>query len=304
MILLAEICKFFNSTPTDERWYYASDFAEYFGDVLSSGLLHKDNVPGLQVTVIPNSLKTKVDVGQALIKGYSYKNTEPIELTHDITEVGLNRIDRIVLRLDLHNAVLSIKAFVKKGEEAVNPVPPTLQRDNYIYELSLAQVKITSNSTSISSTTLIDERMDEDLCGIVSSLISVPTSVFQQQWDYWFDITKGEHTQEMIDWLHQEQQIFADWRAGEESTFASWKEGQESDFENWSAVEKIVFDNWFNEMKNQLSTDAAGNLQSQIGQHLNAELPHKAKDSATGKTYLIGLGVEDGKPFIQYEEEV
>ena len=248
---MAEIFKFFNSAPGDERWQYASDFADYFGDVLSSGLLHKDNVPSLQVTIIPNSLKTKVDRGQALIKGYSYRNTEPIELTHDITEVGLNRIDRIVLRLDLRNANRYIRVFVKKGEEAVKPVPPPLQRDNYIHEISLAQIQIISNSTSINPTTLIDERMDEELCGLVSSLISVPTSVFQQQWDYWFSAQKGQYVQEMLNWMNEQQTTFSNWMVNEQTVFS-----------DWMLNEQNIFNKWFSTIQGSLEGDIAANLTS------------------------------------------
>lgn len=184
---MAEIFKFFNSAPGDERWHYASDFADYFGSVLSSGLISNGDLPvGLQVNVNAGTMTTNVSVGKALIKGYSYENTTPLTLTHSIPEQTLDRIDRIVLRLDLKNASRFIKVFVKEGISALEPVPPTLQRDQYIYELSLAQVRIRKNTSSIVVSDIKDERADENLCGIVQSLITVPTSVFQQQFDTWF----------------------------------------------------------------------------------------------------------------------
>lgn len=257
---MAEIFKFFNSAPGDERWHYASDFADYFGDVLSSGLIHKDNVPGMQVTVVANSLKTKVATGQGLIKGYSYQNTTALELTHDITEVGLNRIDRIVLRLDLRNANRYIKLFVKKGTEAVTPVAPALQRDNYIYELSLAQVKITSNSTIISPLSLVDERLKEDLCGVVYSLISVPTSVFQQQWDYWFSAQKGIYVEEMLSWLNEQKAAFKTWKDNEVALFANWKTTQQNSFNSWQNTQKSEFDTWITTLEDVLDENVAATL--------------------------------------------
>jgi len=183
---MAEIFKFFNSAPGDERWHYASDFADYFGSVLSSGLISNGEAVGLQVTVNSGTMTTSVNVGRAIIKGYSYENTTPLTLTHSIPEQTLDRIDRIVLRLDLKNASRFIKVFVKEGVSALEPIPPTLQRDQYIYELSLAQVRIRKNTSSIVVSDIKDERADENLCGIVQSLITVPTSVFQQQFDTWF----------------------------------------------------------------------------------------------------------------------
>ena len=290
---MAEIFKFFNSAPGDERWHYASDFADYFGDVLSSGLIHKDNVPGMQVTVVANSLKTKVAVGQGLIKGYSYQNTTELELTHDITEIGLNRIDRIVLRLDLRNANRYIKLFVKKGTEAVEPVAPELQRDNYIYELSLAQVKVTSNSTIISPLSLLDERLKEDLCGVVSSLISVPTSVFQQQWDYWFNAQKGIYVEEMLSWLNEQKKTFEAWRTTQQSDFSIWKSEQQQDFNNW-----------FNSVKGQLEGDIATNLANEISNHAEDKTRHLTNGflrlNNGAKNFLLkmdtsGLYLEEGE---------
>lgn len=191
---MAEIFKFFNSAPGDERWHYASDFADYFGGVLSDGILHTDKQTdlGLRVSVVTGTLTTKVSVGKAIIKGYAYENTTDLTLKHDIPEPTLKRIDRIVLRLDLSNSSRYVKLFVKKGTSATSPIAPTLQRDQYIHELSLAQVLVRENTTQLIETDLKDERMIESLCGLVSSIISVPTTQFQEQWDAWFESVKNE----------------------------------------------------------------------------------------------------------------
>lgn len=189
---MAEVYKFFNSAPGDERWYYASDFADYFGSVLCSGLLHTDGNPGLRATVVAGTLTTKVSPGKAIMKGYPYENTSDLTLMHDIPETTLKRIDRIVLRLDLTNASRHIKLFVKKGVSASAPVAPDLQRDQYIYELSLAQVLVRENTTQLLETDLKDERYYEDLCGFVTSLITVPTERFQEEWDTWFKSVQEE----------------------------------------------------------------------------------------------------------------
>lgn len=208
---MAEIFKFFNSAPGDERWHYASDFADYFGSVLSSGLISNGEAVGLQVTVNTGTMTTSVNVGKAIIKGYSYENTTPVTLTHSIPEQTLDRIDRVVLRLDLKNASRFIKVFVKEGVSALEPVPPTLQRDQYIYELSLAQVRIRKNTSSIVVSDIKDERADENLCGIVQSLITVPTSVFQQQFDAWFASIADVTEQSVTDWQIAQQQAFTAW---------------------------------------------------------------------------------------------
>ncbi|MGG2988743.1 pyocin knob domain-containing protein [Geobacillus stearothermophilus] len=180
---MAEISKFFNSAPGDTRTYQASDFADYFGSVLSTGLLHTDNTPALEVKCDGNDLRTYVTPGKAIMQGYLYENTSNLYLEHALPEPTLDRIDRIVLRLDKRNQSRYIKLFVKQGTPSANPVPPDLQRDDFIYELSLAQIRVRANTSTLNPADLIDERLDENLCGLVHSLISIPTSQFQAQWD-------------------------------------------------------------------------------------------------------------------------
>jgi hypothetical protein len=180
---MAEISKFFNSAPGDPRTYQASDFADYFGSVLSTGLLHTDNIPALEVKCEGTDLRTYVTPGKAIIQGYLYENTSDLYLEHAIPEPTLDRIDRIVLRLDKRNQSRFIKLFVIQGEPAENPVPPSLTRDEFIYELSLAQIRVRANTSTLNPADMVDERLDENFCGLVSSLITIPTSQFQQQWD-------------------------------------------------------------------------------------------------------------------------
>lgn len=162
---------FFNSVPGDPRVYQASDFASYFGNVLSTGVLHIDNVPGLKVKVVPGTLQTAVEYGGAIMRGHLYENTEEEFLTHSLPESSLDRIDRIVLRLDSRNSERNILLHIKEGNPASNPVPPDLQRDNFIYELSLAQVRVRANTSSLQASDLKDERLDKNLCGLVYSLL-------------------------------------------------------------------------------------------------------------------------------------
>lgn len=252
---MTEIFRFFNSAPGDERWHYASDFADYFGSVLSSGLISNKNEPvGLQVTVNSGTLTTNVAIGKAIIKGYSYENTQPITLTHGIPEQTMDRIDRVVLRWNLRNSARFIKVFVKEGVSATTPIPPTLQRDTNVYELSLAKVTIRKNSASIVVSDIVDERANEELCGIVQSLITVPTSVFQQQFTAWFNGVSGDMEQEVSDWQATQQQAFND---------------------------------WFATIQGALDGDIGANLANQIATHKLDNAKHGVIGTATGTNTLV-----------------
>jgi hypothetical protein len=187
---------FFNSAPGDERTYQASDFASYFGNVLSTGLLHTDEIPALEVKCEGTDLRTYVEPGKAIMQGYAYENTSNLYLDHALPEATLDRIDRIVLRLDKRNQSRFIKLFVVQGVADDNPVPPALTRDEFIHEISLAQIRVRANTSTLSPADLVDERLDENLCGLVYSLISIPTSQFQAEWDNWFNTNTPAYEQE------------------------------------------------------------------------------------------------------------
>ena len=171
---MTEIYRFFNSTATDKRLYQAEDFADFFAEFLSSGLIHRDGEPFLSIGLGDNAKsQTKITVGSAIVRGHLYKNTSDITLTH--YKRNLPKIDRVVLRLDNSEENRFIKIFVKEGTPSNAPVAPSLQRDNEVYELSIAQVRVPDAVTE-SDLIIIDERYNEELCGIVDSLISIPLS--------------------------------------------------------------------------------------------------------------------------------
>ena len=174
---------FFNSGVGDPRTYEASHFADYFGSVLSTGLLHTDNIPGMSVSVETSTLNTIVSLGKAVMKGRLYENTSDLTLPHDIPEVDLDRIDRVILRLNLSNSERNIKLMVLSGSPSATPIEPVLIRDNFIHDISLSQILVRADTVQLLQTDLIDERLDENLAGLAYSLISIPTSQFQAEWD-------------------------------------------------------------------------------------------------------------------------
>lgn len=308
---MAEIFKFFNSAPGDERWHYASDFADYFGSVLTSGLLHENGSYGLQVTVNSGTLTTNVAIGKALIKGYSYENTNDLTLTHSLPEQTLDRLDRIVLRLDLRNANRFIKAFVKEGTSATNPIAPDLQRDNYVYELSLATVRVRANTSSISVNDITDTRALESVCGIVQSLITVPTSMFQQQFDVWFNAQKALYEADLATWTSSQKLSFNQWLTQQQNDWGIWRDEQNESFIDWLTSLRTVLDgdtagHLFNLIETnrvnieQIQQDMKvdfDNIDSVLTSHVqktasDTELGHVKSD---GETTVINNGVISAK---------
>jgi hypothetical protein len=103
------------------------------------------------------------------IDGRYYENTEVLGLEHDPESLGQNRIDRVVIRLDLRTEGRHVKAFIKKGNPAPSPVAPALQRDSSVYEMSLARVYITGGQSYFIPANITSERADATLCPYATS---------------------------------------------------------------------------------------------------------------------------------------
>ncbi len=178
--VMAEFYRFFDSTLDDPRKYDAEEFAEYFRQILTDGIFNGGT--NLQVTCDGTNMNVKVNEGYGWIKGYLYKvDNLGVDLQLDTADVTYDRIDRIILRWDKVNRY--IKAFVLKGIPASIPVPLELTRNDSLYEISLAQVRVIAGKSFIADSEIIDERLDTNVCGLVNSLVQVDTTTMQQEFD-------------------------------------------------------------------------------------------------------------------------
>ena len=136
-----EKSSFFNAKSVGGEWdrtYTAEDFANYFGTVLTNGVFPSPST-NLQV-VANNDMTVNIKQGSAFINGYMYHNTEDLTLNVDVADGVLKRIDLVVVRLDHNNR--EIKCHVKKGNASSKPVTPSLTRDEFTYELCIAELHV------------------------------------------------------------------------------------------------------------------------------------------------------------------
>ncbi|MGG3798993.1 hypothetical protein [Metabacillus fastidiosus] len=277
----------FNSVNGDRR-YKAEDFAAYFATFIGNGVFPN---PSTGFQVIANSNMTvNLRAGKAWIYGYYIVNDDEYNLNIDKADGVLNRIDRVVLQLNYFNR--SIMPVIKKGTYATVPVAPALKRDADAYELALADIYVGKGALVITQANITDLRLNTSLCGIVQGVVNqVDTTTIFNQYQSWFDQYSNLKASEFNTWTEEQKTSFALWRELEEVTFS-----------NWSIQQKAGFEAWFATIRGILDTNAAGNLQLQIDDHKVDPMPHQSVDSVTAKKYKLGMGIEDGKPYILYEE--
>lgn len=189
---------FFNSVEGD-RTYQASDFADYFKRFLTSGVFPK---PSTSLQVLSNDSYTiSLQPGYAMLEGYMYYNTDVKNIVLDAADGVLNRIDYVMVQLDLANR--KIETIVKKGTPATSPVPPSIIRSESIFELVLAQIYIPKSAASISQMNITDVRMNSEICGWVNSTIQADTSAIFDQYESWFNTRTAEYEQSWDEWFQE-----------------------------------------------------------------------------------------------------
>ena len=172
-------------------------FAAYFSD----GVFYNPT-NALQV-VAGTGMQVQVNPGICHIQGAM--GIEPNLRTLSLTAAGSQpRIDTVVARLDLSQAVRSIELYVKTGTPAASPSAPSLTRDSTIWELGLANISVGANVGTISQSNITDTRLDTSRCGMVAQTIgSLDTGPFFAQLQQAMAENEAE-AEQLIQYLQQQ----------------------------------------------------------------------------------------------------
>ena len=162
---MAILYGFFDSIEGD-RLYSAEDLTGYFLRLIPSGVLPD----GFEVAA--SGLTVSVSAGRGFLRTHWVNVTEPETLEIAPCTSGV-RQDRVVLRLNTHDAARNVSLTVKQGTEND---PPTLTRHIQIFEISLARVIV--GTTKILA--VVDEREDISVCGIVQGFAAFDGMRFKQ----------------------------------------------------------------------------------------------------------------------------
>lgn len=268
-----ERCGFFDANLVGEEYdrvYLAAQFAAYFASFIGNGV-YAERSNQLQVVAMPTpQMQVGVEKGQGWINGYWYENTDTMYLPIEVADGVLNRIDSIVLRLGF--AERNMWLMVKRGTPAVNPIAPEVTRTADYYDLQLATISIPASSIRITQAQIKDTRMNQDVCGWVTGVVKqLDTTTLFNQFETYFQEFKENNQADYEEWTETQKQAWLSWISGQETDFTDWTDEQKEEYEAWYATHinqwQSDFDTWFENIKDQLGEDAAGNLQNQVDEH-------------------------------------
>ena len=150
------------TSDAGDRKVYTKDFRQLFSKYFTNGVFNG----GFAVTPA-TGMKVNISPGWCNINGvfgYSEENVEK-----QIETVSSETYFNIVLRLDDNKANRNIEIYVVKGTSA----PPELTRNETVYELCIARIKVGASDQSITLSMIEDTRLKTDLCGIVANAVQV-----------------------------------------------------------------------------------------------------------------------------------
>lgn len=183
------------SFPNNQDEYIGAEEVMHWHHGRSSGVFGADG--NAAVAPILNTMAVEVSDGIGWLaneKGCGVawwieneaKNGKKLQLSVDMADAVLPRIDRVVVSWQTTNYVALPQVSILKGIPASKPVAPALTNDSLVRQISLAAIRIPAGATFINASMITDERMDASVCGIVTDAVGVDTSVMQAQFaSFW-----------------------------------------------------------------------------------------------------------------------
>lgn len=167
-----------------DREYSAAVFAHYFSLLIKNGVF-PDPSTGMQVKASSNpDMHVSVQPGSGWVNGYyiTVSDSSPEQLTIPTANPSLSRIDSVIMGLNYVQR--EIQLYIKSGAVSASPSAVSLQRDNDLYEMELAQITIAAGMASISQANITDMRQNTSRCGIVKGTIDqIDTTDLFAQYD-------------------------------------------------------------------------------------------------------------------------
>jgi hypothetical protein len=194
---LAEIKSF----PNNQDVYVGAEWVMKWLHGRTSGVFGAEN--NLSTSVVPDSMSVEVSDGVGWLSNANgdgivfwndseQSNGSKLRLTHDVADGVLDRIDRIVVTWETTNYVALPTISILKGTASSSPVPPTLTNNNVQRQISLRQQRIPAGSISLSASLGTDERLNPNVCGIVTESVKIDTSTMQSQFEALLEAIQNE----------------------------------------------------------------------------------------------------------------
>lgn len=230
---------FFNSLNGDRK-YNAAQMSAIFDGLIIDGVFA--SIGTAFAVKAAGGLTVNVGIGKAWFDHTWTVNDSILPMTAPEAEVLLDRIDAVVLEVNGMESVRENTIKFVKGNPSSAPSRPTLTNEGNVHQYPLCYIYRKYGTAVINQADITPMVGTESTPFVTGILQTISLDELLGKWQDELDRFTDARSQEVDDWIAQEQTVLDQWIASEQADFLSW----------------------YNQMKDQLSGDVAGNLQLEI----------------------------------------
>lgn len=230
---------FFNSLNGDRK-YNSAQMSAIFDGLIIDGVFA--SIGTAFAVKAAGGLTVNVGIGKAWFDHTWTVNDSILPMTAPKAEVLLDRIDAVVLEVNGTESVRENTIKFVKGNPSSAPSRPTLTNEGNVHQYPLCYIYRKYGTAVIDQADITPMVGTESTPFVTGILQTISLDELLGKWQDELDRFTDARSKEVDDWIAQE----------------------ESDFTAWIASEQADFLAWYNQMKDQLSGDVAGNLQLEI----------------------------------------
>lgn len=230
---------FFNSLNGDRK-YNAAQMSAIFDGLIIDGVFA--SIGTAFAVKAAGGLTVNVGIGKAWFDHTWTVNDSILPMTAPEAEVLLDRIDAVVLEVNGMESVRENTIKFVKGNPSSAPSRPTLTNEGNVHQYPLCYIYRKYGTAVINQADITPMVGTESTPFVTGILQTISLDELLGKWQDELDRFTDARSQEVDDWIAQEQTVLDQWIASEQADFLAW----------------------YNQMKDQLSGDVAGNLQLEI----------------------------------------
>lgn len=261
-------CGFFNSLNGDRK-YNTTQMSNIIDSLINDGVFMS---VGTSLIVKPSSgMTVMIGEGRAWFDHTWLYNDAPWPITLKDSNLLLPRIDTVVLEVNNSDAVRDTTIKVVTGYPATNPSATALVKSQLINQYPLCYIRVDPKVTSITQSKITNKVGTSDCPFVTGILQTINIDDLIHQWEVEWAERVTSYQEDTENWTTEQRTSFSAWVDNEKTEFLSWLailENELTAFKNASEADFLV---WFNNVKGQLSTDVAGNLQNEIDAEIQKE---------------------------------
>ena len=244
-------CGFFNSVVTNgksDRLYNAEQMSSIFDGLINDGVFQ--SIGDALVVTAGTGNTVNVGIGKCWFNHTWTLNDAPLPIDCGKPDNSMTRIDAIVVEVNANDDKRDNFIKIVKGTASqYNPVKPTMAKGERLNQHALCYITRKPGASAITAAD-IENVVGTNETPFVTGIVKVlDLATILKQWSGQLDDFIASEESDFNAWYADMKQLMADVTV---------------ELNNWTTAEKKTIMDWFNNMKNQLSEDAAVNLQSQI----------------------------------------